>query len=393
MSDSGQPSRGIRAAEQQYMPQLDSLRFFAVLGVLIAHDAEPQQFPWIWSTFPWGALGVRLFFVLSGFLITGILLDCRDLADARSQNPLFLMRQFYLRRCLRIFPIYYLVLSVVFAVNLHPARDIWIWLVTYTSNIYISLHGHWIGALGHFWTLAVEEQFYIFWPWLVLFAPRKWLIPVLSFSIVLAPLYRFYAVIIFPADFANGVLAKGTSTFSCLDSLGAGALLAVISQSISGREKIPKFLNRLILPTGATLFMVVFLLHHYKINSTAYYIFANLFSTMIFCWLVSSASRGFNGIVGNLLEFNLLVYLGKITYGIYLYHNFVPKLLSVTFEIEYNKSLLHFILAVVVTLGIASLSWHLIEQPINNLKRYFKYNPRLTVHSTDKQVELATPCV
>jgi peptidoglycan/LPS O-acetylase OafA/YrhL len=114
---------------------------------------------------------------------------------------------------------------------------------------------------------------------------------------------------------------------------------------------------------------------------------------MIFCWLVSSASRGFNGIVGNLLEFNLFVYLGKITYGIYLYHNFVPKLLSVIFGIEYDKSLLHFILAVVVTLGIASLSWHLIEQPINNLKRYFKYNPRVTVHSTDKQIELATPCV
>src|SRR5205823_10347779 len=100
------------------------------------------------------ALGVRLFFVLSGFLITGILLDCRDLADARSQNPLFLMRQFYLRRCLRIFPIYYFVLAVVFAVNLHPAREIWIWLVTYTSNLYISLYGHWIGGLGHFWTLA-----------------------------------------------------------------------------------------------------------------------------------------------------------------------------------------------------------------------------------------------
>jgi peptidoglycan/LPS O-acetylase OafA/YrhL len=278
------------------------------------------------------------------------------------------------------------VLAVVFAVNLHPAREIWIWLVTYTSNIYISLYGRWIGSVGHFWTLAVEEQFYIFWPWLVLFAPRKWLIPILSFAIVLAPLYRFLAVTIFPADFATGSWTKGTFTFSCLDSLAAGALLAVIPESISRREMIPKFFNRLILPVGAISFIVVFLLYHYKIYPIAYYIFNDFFCTMIFCWLVSSASRGFEGIVGRLLEFDLLIYFGKITYGIYIYHNFVPGLLSPIlrqFGTEYSKtSLLHFILSIVVTLLIASLSWHLIEQPINNLKRYFKYSLRHTIDTS-----------
>jgi peptidoglycan/LPS O-acetylase OafA/YrhL len=373
------------------MPQLDSLRFFAMLAVLIAHNADPRLFPWIFGTFPWATLGVRLFFVLSGFLITGILLDCRDLADATSQNRLFLIRQFYFRRFLRIFPIYYLVLAVVFAVNLYPAREIWIWLVTYTSNIYISRHGHWIGSLGHFWTLAVEEQFYICWPWLVLFAPRKWLTPMLSFAIVLAPLYRFFAVTTYPADFANGVMAKSTFTFSCLDSLAAGALLAVISQSISRREMIPKFLNRIILPMGIIFFMVVFLLHYYKIDSIAYYVFSDLFCTIIFCWLVSSASRGFNGIAGSLLEFHLLIYLGKITYGVYVYHNFVPALLSLIIGTAYDRrSLSHFILSIAVTLAVASLSWHLVEQPINNLKGYFKYNTRRTVRLSDNKIELAS---
>jgi peptidoglycan/LPS O-acetylase OafA/YrhL len=379
-------SDGIRAAERGYMPQLDSLRFFAVLGVMITHNGQPQQFPWIFGTLPWGSLGVRLFFVLSGFLITGILLDCRDLADATSHNPLFLIRQFYIRRFLRIFPIYYFVLAVVFAVNLSPAREIWIWLVTYTSNIYISLYGRWIGNLGHFWTLAVEEQFYIFWPWLVLFAPKKWLIPILSFALVLAPLYRFLAVTIFPADFATGEWTKATFTFSCLDSLAAGALVAVISQSTARKQIISKFFSNLLLPVGAISFILVSILYHYKTYPIAFYVFGDFFSTMVFCWLVSSASRGFNGIVGWLLEFNLLIYFGKITYGIYIYHNFVPALLSPIlkqFGTEYSKrSLLHFILSVVVTLLIASLSWHLIEQPINNLKRYFKYTPSHTIDTS-----------
>jgi peptidoglycan/LPS O-acetylase OafA/YrhL len=394
MSDRGQRSKGSSSAEREYMPQLDSLRFFAVLAVLIAHDAQPERLPWIFGALPWGALGVRLFFVLSGFLITGILLDCRDLADATSQNRLVFIQRFYIRRFLRIFPIYYLVLAVVLAVNLYPAREIWIWLVTYTSNIYISVYGRWIGSLGHFWTLAVEEQFYIFWPWLVLFAPRKWLIPTLSLAIVLAPLYRFFAVTVFPADFFAGNWTKATFTFSCLDSLAGGSLLAVLSQSISGREMIPRVLNRLALPMGSLAFLAVFGLYYYKIEATAYYILSDLFCTLVFCWLVSTASRGFKGVLGRLLEFNLLTYLGKITYGIYVYHNFVPGLLSPIlkqFGTEYRTtSLLHFMLALVVTLAMASLSWSLIEQPINNLKRHFKYRAGRTIHSTEKEIELAT---
>src|SRR5437867_12025886 len=103
----------MKTAEQRYMPQLDSLRFFAVLGVLVTHYAQPQHFPWILGTLEWGDLGVRLFFVLSGFLITGILLGCRELADATPQSVFLLIRQFYCRRFLRIFPVYYLVLAVV----------------------------------------------------------------------------------------------------------------------------------------------------------------------------------------------------------------------------------------------------------------------------------------
>jgi peptidoglycan/LPS O-acetylase OafA/YrhL len=388
----GQRSRGTKVAEREYMPQLDSLRFFAVLAVLIAHEGQPQKFPWILGALPWGALGVRLFFVLSGFLITGILLGCRDLAEATSQNPLFFIRQFYFRRFLRIFPIYYLVLVAIFAVNLHPAREIWVWLLTYTSNIYIALHRQWIGSIGHFWTLAVEEQFYIFWPWMVLFAPRKWLVPMISFAMVLAPVYRFYAVTHDPTDFAVGEFTRDAFTFACLDSLAIGALLALISQCISRREMIQKLLNRLILPIGIISYLVLFLMHYYKVNSTAFFIFGDLSGTLIFCWLVSAASLGFSGIVGKLLECDFIIYFGKITYGIYIYHNLVPVLFSFIFRsfgAEYYKpGLLNFILSSTVALLIASLSWHLVERPINSLKRYFKYAPSRTVQPIYKEIEL-----
>jgi peptidoglycan/LPS O-acetylase OafA/YrhL len=365
------------------MPQLDTLRFFAVLGVLITHNWGDQNLPWIFGALSPGTLGVHLFFVLSGFLITGILLDCRSIADATSQNPLFFIRQFYLRRFLRIFPIYYLMIATAVAVNLPPARDIWIWLVTYTSNIYISLHRHWIGHVGHFWTLAVEEQFYIVWPWLMLCVPRKWLVPMASLTIVLAPLYRVFAITNFPNDIASGLFTTFTFTFARLDSLGSGAILALVARSGFKREIIQKYLNRFILPIGAISFAALFSLHYYDISSAPVFICGDILLAMMLCWLVNSASQGFKGILGNLLEFKPFVYLGKISYGIYVYHSFVPLLLVLIFEqcgIDYHKTgLLNFVLLSLVTFGIASLSWHLFELPINDLKRYFEYSPRPTV--------------
>src|SRR5215217_8567180 len=96
-----------------YRPQLDALRFFAIAGILVAHNLDPGQAPWIFSRFDYAETGVRLFFVLSGFLITGILLGEREAADAAPHRRISAIRRFYARRFLRIFPIYYLTLAVV----------------------------------------------------------------------------------------------------------------------------------------------------------------------------------------------------------------------------------------------------------------------------------------
>jgi len=165
-----------------------------------------------------------------------------------------------------------------------------------------------------------------------------------------------------------------------LDSLSSGAILALVAQSDFKRETIQKYLNKFILPIGSISFFALFILHYYDISSAPFFIFGDLLEAIIFCWLVSSASQGFKGVIGNFLEFKPLVYLGKITYGIYIYHGFIPLLLLLIFRkfgVEYHKTgLLNFILTSIVTLVIASLSWHLFEQPINSLKHHFTYSRR-----------------
>jgi peptidoglycan/LPS O-acetylase OafA/YrhL len=359
------------------MPQLDSLRFFAVFAVLISHNWGEQNLPWL-GGLSLGSLGVRLFFVLSGFLITGILLDCRSSADSAAESRLFLVRQFYVRRFLRIFPIYYLVIALALVFGLPPTRDIWPWLVTYTSNLYISLHQHWIGHVGHFWTLAVEEQFYIAWPWLVLYAPRKWLFPVSALTLVVGPLYRYHAITAYPQDIATGMFTSFTFTAACLDSLGVGTLLALLSSGELTKGKLQGYLDAIWLPLSAAAFAGVFALHYFQISTAPFLVVGDLLQAMIFGWLVYSASRGFKGSLGQVLELRPLVYLGKITYGIYIYHGVVPAVLVfllARWGIQYRESgSLNFVVATTITIMLAALSWSLLEQPINRLKSSFQYS-------------------
>lgn len=375
------------STQKDYMPQLDALRFFAVLGVIVAHNWHPKRLPWLFGDLDWAGLGVRLFFVLSGFLITRILLACRDSQEQTSQPAFFYIRQFYARRFLRIFPIYYLVLIIVFVSNIPPAREVWIWLVTYTTNVYITVFNTWVGRLGHFWTLAVEEQFYLVWPWLVLFAPKKWLTPIIMILIPIGPIYRLYAYENFPFDIGAMDFKAATLTPASLDILGIGALLALLWHANIRKETLQKYLSRLILPTGLLLYIFCLVLYHYRIKPSVFFILGDFAAALIFAWLISSAGIGFKGVTGKFLMLKPLTYLGKITYGIYVYHYFMPLILIPIFTslgIPYQvPGRLNFVLSTGLTLIIASLSWYLIELPINNLKRHFQYKARSAVRARE----------
>lgn len=173
-----------------YMPQLDGLRAVAVGAVLVHHLLNKSLLPAPLAHIPWGFAGVRLFFVLSGFLITGILLRARIDADRAGTSPLWVIRQFYARRFLRIFPLYYFVIFAGAIINLPPIREEFWWLVSYLFNFRIASLGWFPENVAHFWILAVEEQFYLFWPLLMLFAPR-WSLLWLSLTMVaIGPVFR-----------------------------------------------------------------------------------------------------------------------------------------------------------------------------------------------------------
>src|SRR5947208_4381885 len=141
----------------KYMKQLDGLRAMAVLAVLWTHYL-PEEY-WLFGIY-WGGFGVRLFFVLSGFLITGILLKSQQYVIQGKQCSLFAIRQFYIRRFLRIFPLYYVILALTVLMAIPQVKEAIVWHVSSLSDVYFALQGRYYGSVVHLWSLAVEEQFY-----------------------------------------------------------------------------------------------------------------------------------------------------------------------------------------------------------------------------------------
>ena len=197
----------------QYKPQLDGLRTLAVSGV-IAHHLWPHAW-WGagWLT-RWGALGVPLFFVLSGYLITTLLLGARDRSLDSGGARAGIWWRFGVRRVLRLFPAYYLVILVALALGVRGIVDLWPWHLTYTSNIWTAHTGKSMYAATHFWSLGVEEQFYLMWPIIVLFCPVNKMGWVIGSIMAIGPLFRGWW------DGPDVLL------LSRLDQLGGGAMLA-----------------------------------------------------------------------------------------------------------------------------------------------------------------------
>lgn len=368
-----------------YRPQLDTVRTFAVTAVMLQHLVGLWNLPGVMKTLPWGHLGVSLFFVLSGFLITGILIRSRDTVESGTQTAGFAARQFYARRFLRIFPLYYFIIAVGLVLAIPPVREIWVWLVSYTMNILVSVKGDENFLYSNFWSLAVEEQFYVVWPWFVLFAPRKWLLPITVAMISCGPLWRLFA-------FMQGVnfVAIYKLTPACFDSLGVGALLAQAHHSQIAKDAIRRAMNRVVLPIGLFVSLCLWALVYVEINWSANIVLFNLSIALVFCWFINSASIGFGGAAGRVMEWRPLVYCGKISYGMYVYHQFAPPILSLGFGklgMTYNQhGWLNFFLGSALTLMISSASWYILEQPFNNLKRHFDYQKRRK-HVADAMVE------
>lgn len=342
--------------------QLDGLRAAAVSMVLYAHFFAAGDSHW-------GHMGVRLFFVLSGFLITRLLLDARS---AALFEPATALKSFYARRALRIFPPYFGMLGILWLVNLEGAREGWLWHALYLSNFWYALKDAWTPwVLCHTWSLSIEEQFYVAWPLIVLLTPRhllgRFCVGVIACSLA----YRFYWPLTGEPSLARDLLPPAS-----MDALAAGALLAVHR---STAMSWPRWMTVSWLPLSSLSLVLLW----GRSTSTGpvldwlVWIGLEAFPLIPLAMVVGCASTGFGGRVGGLLQLPPLTALGRVSYGVYLLHPVVLALVvSAQAWIPLNvaeQGLGRLLVAGSATLIVATLSWFAFEKPLNALKRHFPY--------------------
>lgn len=351
----------------KHIKGLDALRAFAVIFVLIDHWGPLgyiQQF-----LIPNGTSGVNFFFVLSGFLITSILLKARKGSYSRS----VIIKNFIIRRALRIFPVYYLCLLFLYLINYPDMRvDIGYYL-GYASNIMMFRDAAW-SSFPVTWSLAVEEQFYIIWPFVIVLIAKKYIKNVLLFTIVLGLASSFAILHLF-----NGF--DDILTISCLNAFGIGALFAFARRS---KRNLKKFQTVL-------YYMLPVALVVYAFGKVAPYISGidnlgfmartidSIIAVGVINLVIYSRSKWVAMVTGN----KMLNYIGVVSYGIYLYHyplGYLYDFYSQSFFAAHpvwpawlNSFEVAYIIKLSLLFTLSHLSYHYIERPILGLKARFEY--------------------
>jgi len=355
----------------RHYPALDGLRGVAILMVVFLHNFGFMNY------FFFGWLGVDLFFVLSGFLITDILMNSLD-------KPHFL-RNFYMKRILRIFPLFYLIVilclfilpaikSLHLDVHYYKENQLWFW--TYLQNwLFIIKEPQGEKFLLHTWSLAVEEQFYLVWPVIILlFRKPKVLLTIALIILVLTGVLRYIVWISKVEDLAYSSLY----TFTRIDGLCIGSAVALLLRINPGFLK--KYTTLIVLLMAVINFGFYFINNHRSFTLPYLAFIGYTTFAVLFGLLVYEAVTGKSKIIKFLLENRPLKFFGKISYGLYVYH-WPVFLICFPFVTEFVLNNMHIssrlaattssIIVTVATILLSVISYRYFEKPFLNLKKRY----------------------
>jgi peptidoglycan/LPS O-acetylase OafA/YrhL len=345
----------------RYQPQLDGLRFVAVFGVLLDHFG--LQLP---NELHYGQLGVRLFFILSGYFITRSLWKEQIAMGPAAHSPFRFAGAFYLKRFFRIAPAYYFVLGLGMFLGLPEIREGILFHLTFLTNFFIVKVGYWPGAASHFWTLAVQEQFYLIWPFIILLMPRNRFFRIMGFLIIGAIFYRFVCIV---TDIP--VIAKWTMLPGCIDSFAAGAIVAGLREKGISLKTLP-LLPRIGVGVLAIGSVVSARALGYLPESHPSVAITETLDGIFLIWAFVCVMDGLPGFAGKFLAWRPITFLGKISYGLYIYHVFVIVLLEPILRRHgwtmTDDPLVTVTILSTITIGAAIVSYYLLEMPFLRLK-------------------------
>ena len=371
-----------RHSQSSYFPEVDGLRGVAILLVLWYHapflfrdlpQFSAEQSPWsmlglLGRMSLGGWIGVDLFFVISGFLITLILLRIKEGRGSALA--------FWGRRGLRILPLAVFYLAVLIGLTsigdplkVLASFDEWPWYAFYLGNIHIAIYGWQPLAIMILWSLAIEEQFYLVWPLLVRICTRQQVLWWSTGCMVIAPFFRALTLSVtdYPATYVF--------TFCRLDALAAGAVMAVLYSSSEWEQHIMASSKRLALPALAIIMLTLLVPFSPSLPATRpwwFSVFGYSLLAISFA-IVLGASLEIRGSIRAFLTSSFLTFLGRRCYGLYLWHVVAAGCVIVVAQRWELGFYLHVFLWLVTLLMMASASWFCFERPILELKRFLPY--------------------
>jgi len=287
------------------------------------------------------------------------------MTDGKTQTG-FALRSFYLHRWLRLWPLYYLVLGLTLVLNVENAHSSFLWNAAFLSNLHVLITGTWSGRFSPLWSLSVLEQFYLVWPTLILFCPRRHLLTLAMMTIAIGPLYRFLCFI-----FDASPLYWCVAPFASFDQLGCGALLALCTKDVVGKAaqaRIYWLAGRVCVPA----FVLLLIGKIISFNPPGSSIYISTIASFAFIQLIHRTTKGYSGWLKTIFENRFLSHIGTMSYSIFLLHNFtellVPKIGIFRNILSSNYKAM---LLIPLTILLAQIAWRIIEKPILTFRRKY----------------------